>query len=741
MKQKHISTVFRIKLLKTTIAIFSIALVIVIVALSVFIKNSATATLNKHNYVMKNQVKFESNLFMAEQADKCVEKIEEKGKSKENLNALKEVYYLNQLHFVNKKGIITHSTEKEYIGYNIFNNKNSARFSCLLNEKKYYYSYGFIPDFRTGKGSLMYSGCVYYDKGFVLMAYTPDSYSVLLFTQIMFITNFDIIGENGFGVIANPYREKHLETSLFLYPSSKKLNTFKSLGINDKELKKQKENILYQTTIKGTEHYYTFKKYKGNYIFSFIPTAEIVSRWTNILAIISGLVLILLIAMFIRVNRLNKKLIVKNIDKINNELNCITDGNLDTVIDVRDYIEFSTLSDDINATVKTLKGYIEKEAKRIDEELEFARNIQISALQNTFPPFPDRKDFDIYASMVAAKVVGGDFYDFFIIGKNKLGFLIADVSDKGVPAAMFMMKAKVLLKSLAQTGRAIDEVLNIANNTLCDGNNENMFVTLWLGVLNTDNGKLTYANAGHCFPIIKSGNDCFYLETKPNLSLGLMEDINFRKYETTIKPKSYIFLYTDGVTEAENSEEELFGNERLLESVKNISGDLNVYEFCNKIKDDLNRFTAGAAQTDDITMLSLFYSGTPGEITVDADIENIEIISEFLCNNLRYSKFPENKITQIEIVADEICGNIVHYAYPDNKGTITVSFKKENDKAIIKFIDNGVKFNPLSIDEADTSKETRENEIGGLGMHLVKKFIDDIKYEYIENRNELTITI
>lgn len=219
--------------------------------------------------------------------------------------------------------------------------------------------------------------------------------------------------------------------------------------------------------------------------------------------------------LFIVVYFLIKKLIVDNMVKINRSLAKITNGNLDTVVDVRTNEEFASLSDDINSTVLTLKRYIAEAAARIDKELEFAKAIQHSAIPMVFPPYSAHGEFDIYATMDTAKEVGGDFYDFYFVGESKLGFLIADVSGKGIPAAMFMMTAKTLIKGYAESGKSVDEVFTIANAKLCESNEAGMFVTAWMGILDITTGLLEFANAGHNPPLVRHVDGTFeYLKSK-----------------------------------------------------------------------------------------------------------------------------------------------------------------------------------------------------------------------------------
>ena len=247
--------------------------------------------------------------------------------------------------------------------------------------------------------------------------------------------------------------------------------------------------------------------------------------------------------LFIVVYFLIKKLIVDNMVKINRSLAKITSGNLDPVVDVRTNEEFASLSDDINSTVLTLKRYIAEAAARIDKELDFAKAIQHSAIPMVFPPYPAHGEFDIYATMDTAKEVGGDFYDFYFVGESKLGFLIADVSGKGIPAAMFMMTAKTLIKGYAESGKSVDEVFTIANAKLCESNEAGMFVTAWMGILDITTGLLEFANAGHNPPLVKHADGRFeFLKSKSGFILAGMEGMKYRRNELVLSPGDLSFL-------------------------------------------------------------------------------------------------------------------------------------------------------------------------------------------------------
>lgn len=268
-------------------------------------------------------------------------------------------------------------------------------------------------------------------------------------------------------------------------------------------------------------------------------------------------------ALFILIYQMLKKKVTCNLERVNAGLQAITAGDLDTVINVRAYQEFAQLSDDVNATVSTLKHYIRQAEDRMDQELEFARQIQQAALPGVFPARPD---FGLYAAMHAAHEVGGDFYDFYLLDRYTLVFLIADVSGKGIPGAMIMMRAKTLLKDSTESGRPIDQVFDRVNRKLCD--DTGMFLTARMGRLDLRTGELTYVNAGHNPPLLRRRDGRFeYLRTQPNLVLAGLEDTHYRIQTLQLGPGDALYLYTDGVTEAADSRGQLFGEGRLRQAL------------------------------------------------------------------------------------------------------------------------------------------------------------------------------
>ncbi len=253
------------------------------------------------------------------------------------------------------------------------------------------------------------------------------------------------------------------------------------------------------------------------------------------------------------------------------------------------------------------------EKSRIETELTMASSIQADMLPNVYPAFPERPEFDIYASMDPAKEVGGDFYDFFLIDDDHLCLTIADVSGKGVPAALFMMASKIILANNALISKSASATLTAANHAICSNNREDMFVTVWLGILELSTGKLTAANAGHEFPIIRKPDGNFELfKDKHGFVIGGTDGIQYKEYEIQLEPGSKLFVYTDGIPEANNGHKELFGTDRLVAAL-NKDPSLAPKALTEQVKRSVDEFVKDAEQFDDLTMLCLEYRGYENE--------------------------------------------------------------------------------------------------------------------------------
>ena len=272
---------------------------------------------------------------------------------------------------------------------------------------------------------------------------------------------------------------------------------------------------------------------------------------------------------------------------------------------------FRKMQQDMISYIRSFMA-ITAEKERIGAELNVATQIQADMLPRIFPAFPEHREFDIYATMEPAKEVGGDFYDFFLVDEDHLALVIADVSGKGVPAALFMVIAKTIIKNHAQNREGPAQTFTHANEQLCEGNDAGLFVTTWMGVLEISTGKFRYVNAGHNPPLLKrAGGEYEWLRSRPGFVLAGMEGIRYKENELVLAPGDQLYLYTDGVTEATNRDNELFGEERLLAALNEEPG-LSVYELLPKIKKRIDDFAGDAEQFDDITMLGLTYRGKGG---------------------------------------------------------------------------------------------------------------------------------
>ena len=517
-----------------------------------------------------------------------------------DLMVLADKHSVPEINLVNINGIITASTNPTFVDFNMGSGTQSGAFMVLLEEQN-----EFVQSYQplTYNESIWrkYAGVALKSGGFVQVGYDSYSFHEDVADKITQSTRNRHIGENGSIVVAD--EKLNIISNRGGYIGSKLSTIGIVLGSNIEP------ETLFTATVHGVPSYCMYAVSEGSYIIAVMPQSEAVLSRNVSVGITTVMEVIIFFALFVLIYFLIKKLIVNNIERINDSLAKITDGDLNEVVDVRSHVEFASLSDDINSTVGTLKKYIADAAARIDAELAFAKAIQHSALPSVFPPFPTRKEFDIWATMDTAKEVGGDFYDFYFVNKDTLAFLIADVSGKGIPAAMFMMNAKAVLKSYAESGLDVNKVFTLANEKLCEGNDAGMFVTAWMGFLNTETGEVTFANAGHNPPLVRHADGSFeYLKARAGFVLAGMEGVKYRKNELQLAPGDVIYLYTDGVTEATNINDELYGEDRLL-ALLNANKEASMEKLCKLVKEDVFAFAGEAPQFDDITMLALKYCG------------------------------------------------------------------------------------------------------------------------------------
>ena len=287
----------------------------------------------------------------------------------------------------------------------------------------------------------------------------------------------------------------------------------------------------------------------------------------------------------------------------------------DNLLKIESHNEIAELSSDLAGMAEELTAYMVRneqiavKEERDRTELALAGRIQASMLPNVFPPYPDRKDFEIYASMTPAKEVGGDFYEFFFVDDHHLCIMIADVSGKGIPAALFMMATMILLENNVKMGKSPAQTLSDINTAICNKNIEDMFVTVWLGIIDLSTGKMICANAGHEYPMLKKPGERYeIIKDKHDLVLGAMEGWKYNEYELLMEPGASLFLYTDGLSEAINPQEKMFGTERILEQL-NTNPDCSTEETLTGMKEAVDKYIKGKEPFDDLTMMSFAYYG------------------------------------------------------------------------------------------------------------------------------------
>ena len=648
------------------------------------------------------------------------------------LYILCERYNVKGINIVDQNGIITDSTLKEFIGYDMASGEQSAEFLVLLDgEEEFVQKYQ--PLSIDESISRKYAGVRLPDGGFIQVGYDAEQFRKDIDERVIEVTKNRHIGNNGFVAICDENLNIVIDRSDY---SGKNLNT---IGVSiDTDV--TSENTVFEAEIYGKPYFLAYTFAEGYYIIGAIPKSEAMFMRNVSIYVSIFMEILIFAALFTLIYFLIKKVIIDNLRKINGTLAEITDGNLNVTVDVRTNEEFASLSDDINQTVSTLKRYIAEAAARIDKELEFAKEIQYSALPSVFPPYPNRKDFEIYAHMITAKEVGGDFYDFYMLGDSTLAFMIADVSGKGIPAAMFMMQAKTIIKDLAESGLELPEVFATANKKLCENNDAGMFVTAWMGILDLKTGLLKFVNAGHNPPLVRQADGEFvYLKARSGMVLAGMDGIKYRQNELQLTPGDQIFLYTDGVTEATDKNNQLYGEERLLETVnRNIVMDTR--KLCEAVKADVDKFVGEAPQFDDITMLSVEIQYIRGEnsITVIADDKSMIPVSEFAKSLTEKLAVVPKVANKVSIAVDEIYSNIVNYSGAE---LATISYEIKDGRLYITFTDDGIPYNPLEAEEPDITLSAEERKIGGLGIFMVKKMTESMEYTYEDEKNILKLII
>jgi serine phosphatase RsbU (regulator of sigma subunit) len=378
---------------------------------------------------------------------------------------------------------------------------------------------------------------------------------------------------------------------------------------------------------------------------------------------------------------------------------------------------------------------IQIKEQHIEDELAIASTIQ-QALLPSGKLNPSIHSIDIKGLQIPAKFVGGDLYDYYV-RDNKLLFCVGDVSGKGVPAALLMTISHSLFRTVSAREDHPEQIMETLNSSISDNNPDIMFITMFLGVMDLSTGTIRYCNAGHNPPIVIRNGQAELLNTEPSLLLGVEMNARYTANELTLTSGDTLFLYTDGLTEAENIRKELFGERRALETAAT-SGTLTASEQMERMHQAVHTFVDGAEQSDDLTMLVIRFMGSDNTLCMSNDIEELNKLEPFLNGIFEREHLDMSMLPQIDLALEEAVTNIIMYAYPEGeKGTAELTVEVADGQISATLIDSGTPFNPLQQQEANLDVSLEERKIGGLGIHLIKEIMDVVEYAYEDGRNVL----
>ena len=468
------------------------------------------------------------------------------------------------------------------------------------------------------------------------------------------------------------------------------------------------------------------------------PVADAFASRDRFMPRIAAVQLAVFAALFAFVSLMLRNHVARAVRHIGDALRRIAGGDLAGRVDVRSSLEFSELSDNINATVGSLRDAAEERVRRIEAELELGRTIQQAALPADFPA---EEGWRLVASMEAAREVGGDFYDFFPVGETHRAFLVADVSGKGITGALYMMNAKTLLKDalLAEPAHDPAAALSRANDELCRNNPAEMFVTAWVGVLDLETGLVAFANAGHNPPLRLRANAApEWIREKSGCPLGCFEGVAYKRRELALAAGDALFLYTDGVTEAMDGSGALFGDARLADTLA-AAGSQVPRALDVAVHAAVSAFSAGAPRADDLTVLAVQWLGAPERRvrTFPCNADAVAASAAFVEEALDAAGCPMKPKVQLMVALDEVVSNVVRCSGASGLA-VSVRFSGDPRGATVSVSDDGKPFDPLGVPPPDTSLSADERPIGGLGIELMRRTMDELSYRHAHGCNILS---
>ena len=561
-----------------------------------------------------------------------------------------------------------------------------------------------------------------------------------------------IVSRQGY-YISHPNKERILRDNFFA-DVTQEPDTVAERMVSD--MKAGRKGSAKNVRIDGVDAtvYYTPLEHTGWSLAVVLPDQRVRSVVNKFCLNLSLILLMGLLAVYV-ISRITIRHATRPLHFLAKSADEVAKGNFRAPLpDIRHDDEIRQLRDSFSNMQQSLSQYIDElktttaQKSSIESELAIARNIQMAMLpvnrEDRVQKDLDEVPVDIYATLNPAKAVGGDLYDYFVKG-SLLYFCIGDVSGKGVPAALIMAMARSAFRLLAESESEPGRIVSRMNDTMARDNDLSLFITMFVGVLNLDDGHLSYCNAGHKVPYV----DGQPLAIVRNLPVGAMPDWEFKAQQTVLAPGSMLFLYTDGLTEAEDMEHRQFGNERMKELLQspadqtaNGSSNTAPSALISRMKTAVQTFVGETEQTDDLTMLALCYQGAARHLSLSlpCDTSQTPRLGEFMEQVSELAGLKGKDAMHLNLAVEEAVVNVMNYAYPpETDGKVDIGATIDSARLTLTITDSGQPFDPTAADPADTSTGVEERPIGGLGIHLMRRYTDSIGYERRDGQNILTL--
>lgn len=561
-----------------------------------------------------------------------------------------------------------------------------------------------------------------------------------------------IIGRSG-TYIAHPDHERVANETFFSYTMQTPDSTDELTGY--KMINGEEGNAVFHYNGRFRVYYSPIER-TGWSMAIVVPEKELLAVANRTGLVIITLMIIGLIIVFF-VCHYTIGLITKPLTRFADSADEIAQGNFDAplpAVKTRDEMgrlhdSFYTMQQSLNRQIKeTIR--INGQKNRIESELQIAQAIQMAMLPKTFPPFPTCNEVAIYGRLNPAREVGGDLYD-FCIRDGMLFYCIGDVSGKGVPASLLMAATRTLFRTIAAHESQPKRIVSMLNDSIAEDNEMNMFVTLFVGMIDLTTGRMLYCNAGHDAPLLISndGRHVGQLPVIPNLPAGAFYGRNYSEQETVIDSGTTIFLFTDGLTEAMNNSNEAFGEQRLFDIAQNISKEpekMTPRLLIDQMTEAVHAYVGDAEQSDDLTMMSIQYTRQHDDgcvrrsLALYNDVKYTSKLSEYVEAIAIEKNFEEDLKAEIQLALEEAVVNVMSYAYPEGTvGIVNINGTIDNEWATFVVTDSGIPFDPLTKEEPDITLPAEDRPIGGLGIFMVRHIMDEVIYKRQDGKNMLTL--